>query len=341
MRYFVTGATGFIGGALTRRLVRDGHQVAAVVRNPDKAEQLAALGVEIHQGDITDKESMRAAMTGADGIFHLAAWFKIGVDPGLAEQINAGGTRNVLELMQELGVDKGVYTSTLAVFSDTGGVAVDEQYRHDPDDGFLTEYDRTKYLAHYQVAQPMIDEGLPLVIVQPGLVYGPDDTSAAGDAIRRYLTGKLPMLVRGTAYTWAHIDDVVEGHILAMDRGAAGESYIIAGPAHTLVDAFETAERLSGVPAPRTRLGPGTVRGMAAVARVVHRFIPLSGDYHPEALRVTAGATYLGDNSKARRELGYAPRPLEEGLAETLRHEMTKLGMALPPPPTPEQAGDS
>ena len=340
MRYFVTGASGFIGGALTRRLLRDGQQVVAVVRKPDQAQQLAELGVELHQGDITDKESMRAAMTGTDGVFHLAAWYKIGVDPSRAEQINVGGTRNVLELMKELGIVKGVYTSTLAVFSDTGGATVDEHYRHDPASGFLSEYDRTKYLAHYQVAQPLIDEGLPLVIVQPGLVYGPDDRSAAGDAIRRYLKKELPMLIKGSAYTWAYLDDVVEGHILAMDRGVAGESYIIAGPIHTLIDAFETAERLSGVRAPRTRLAPGLVKGMAGMAGFLSRFMTLSGDYHPEALRVSAGATYLGDNGKARREFGYAPRPLEEGLAATLRHEMTQLGMALPPALADPPAGD-
>src|SRR6266849_4262267 len=144
MKYFVTGATGFVGGRVVRRLVGAGHQVVVVVRNPAKAADLANLGIEIYQGDVTDKESMRTPMQGVDGVFHIAGWYKIGVrDKSDGEKINVQGTRNVLELMRELGIPKGVYTSTLAVNSDTHGRLVDESYHYNGP--HLSEYDRTKW----------------------------------------------------------------------------------------------------------------------------------------------------------------------------------------------------
>ncbi len=162
MKYFVTGATGFVGGQVARQLAADGHQVIALVRNSANAKDLADLGVTLAKGDVTDKASMRAPMMGVDGVFHIAGWYKIGVrDKSDGQKINVDGTRNVLELMKELGIPKGVYTSTVAVFSDTHGQIPDETYRYDGP--HLSEYDRTKWLAHYEVADPMIKAGLPLV----------------------------------------------------------------------------------------------------------------------------------------------------------------------------------
>ena len=191
-RYFLTGGTGFLGGVLARQLAAAGHQVIAVVRDPAKAESLKAPGITFVQGDITDKESMRAPMTGVDGVFHCAAWYKVGVsaeETATAERTNVGGTRNVLELMRELRIPKGVYTSTVAIFSDTEGREPDESYYHAGP--FLSEYDRTKWRAHYEVALPMAREGLPLVILQPGVIYGPGDTSGIRAAFVQYLQGKL------------------------------------------------------------------------------------------------------------------------------------------------------
>lgn len=324
MHYFVTGATGFIGGHLARELIKRGHTVTAVVRNPAKAQDLVALGVEIHTGDITDKDSMRQPMTGVDGVFHLAAWYKIGAKEGdTARRINVGGTRNVLELMRELGIPKGVYTSTLAIFSNTDGRIPDETYRFDGK--HISEYDRTKAEGHYSVALPMIAEGLPLVIVMPGLVYGEGDPSAAGDVLRQYLQRKLPLVPQKTAFTWAHVDDIVAGHILAMEKGVPGESYIIAGPAHTLTDALSIAEKATGIPAPRLQVPPAMLKAMSAVVGVVERVVTLPDAYTSEGLRVSAGVTYLGTNEKARRELGYAPRSLEDGLPDVLRYEAHQL----------------
>jgi nucleoside-diphosphate-sugar epimerase len=326
MKYFITGATGFIGGQVARQLRAAGHDVTALVRTQAKAIDLAQLGINLASGDITDKESMRAPMTGADGVFHLAAWYKIGArDKHAAEQINVGGTRNVLELMKELGMPKGVYTSTLAVNSDTHGQVVDESYRFNGT--HLSEYDKTKWRAHYEVALPMIAAGLPLVIVQPGVNYGPGDTSPIANALRDYLRGRLPLVPAQVAYCWAHVADTARGHLQAMERGRLGESYIIAGPPHTLVEALQFAEKITGIKAPRLQAAPGMLKMLSGVMSVLETFLPLPEQYASETLRVSAGATYLGSSAKAERELGFSAKPLEEGLRETLAYEMEMLGV--------------
>ncbi|MBM3461315.1 MAG: NAD-dependent epimerase/dehydratase family protein [Armatimonadetes bacterium] len=329
MRYFVTGATGFIGGRVVRQLREAAHEVIVLARDPVSARELQALGADVRAGDITDRESLRAPMEGVDGVFHLAGWYKLGVrDTRPGQRINVDGTRNVLETMRDLGIPRGVYTSTVAVFSDTHGKMVDESYHYDGP--HLSEYDRTKAAAHYEVADPMIRAGLPLVIVQPGLVYGPGDTSSVRTALVKYLKRQLPMMPTGSAYCWAHVDDIARGHVLAMEKGKPGESYIIAGPRHSFVEAMEMASRISGVPAPGVRVPPAVLRMLAGVMGLVEKFVAVPEEYTAEYLRVNAGVTYLGDNAKARRELGYDPRPPEEGLRETLLHEMHLLGMKPP-----------
>lgn len=319
MRLFLTGATGFIGGRLAHQLRAAGHEIAALVRARERAGDLAALGVELHIGDVTDKDSMRVPMRGADGLFHIAAWYRLGsrTERSRAMAINVEGTRNVLTLMRELSIPKGVYTSSLAVFSDTGGRMVDEAYRYEGPHRSL--YDLTKWRAHYEVALPMVREGLPLTIVQPGLVYGPGDRSMVHETLVQYLNGKLPLAPAGTAFCWGHVDDIARGHLLAFERGRPGETYIIAGPAHTLREVLSLCERISGVPAPRWRPGPRTMRTLASVLGVVGRVVPLRDSYQAESLRVLAGSTYLGSSEKARRELGFTARPIGEGLAETIR----------------------
>jgi nucleoside-diphosphate-sugar epimerase len=326
MKYFVTGATGFVGSHVVRQLVALGHDVVVSVRTPAKAKELAELGVTVTRGDVVEKESMRAPMQGVDGVFHIAGWYKVGVrDKSEGSRINIQGTRNVLELMQELGIKKGVYTSTLAVHSDTHGVLVDETYHYRGK--HLSEYDRTKWVAHYEVADPMIAAGLPLVIVLPGLIYGPGDTSTVRTTFIQYLQRKLPVLPTKTAFSWAHVEDIAHGHILAMGQGKAGASYIIAGPTHTLIEGMQLGQRITGVPMPRLRMSPGMMKAMSATMGVVEKVFPVPADYSAEYLRISAGVTYIGSNAKARCELGYNPRTLEVGLTETLQHEMKLLNM--------------
>jgi nucleoside-diphosphate-sugar epimerase len=324
MKYFITGATGFIGGQLARQLREAGHEVTAVARSPAKAQELVQLGVTLHQGDVTEKESMRKPMTGVDGVFHVAGWYKVGVrDKSQAYAINVEGTRNVLELMKELNIPKGVYTSTLAVNSDTHGVEADENYHFTGK--HLSLYDQTKAEAH-ELALKMIQDGLPLVIVQPGLVYGPGDTSSVRASLIQYLKKQLPVMPAQTSFSWAHVDDVARAHWLAMEKGKTGESYNICGPTHKFTDALELAKEVSGVRLPMAAPAP-MLKAMSVMMSVFDRFIPLPESYTGEGLRIIAGRTYIGSNTKAKRELGYDPRPLREGFAETVKHEMKLLGM--------------
>jgi len=322
MKYFVTGSTGFVGGVLIRKLREAGHEVNASVRSPEKARDLQAIGVKLFKGDVADKESMREAMSGVDGVYHVAGWYKLGAkDKSGGVQVNINGTRNVLELMRELKIPKGVYTSTLAINSDTKGVAVDETYHFTGT--HISEYDRTKAEAH-RIANDFIAQGLPLVIVQPGLIYGPGDTSSVRANLLDLLHGRLPALPSQTAYSWAHVEDIVAGHILAMEKGRVGESYIICGETHTAVDAFKLAAQIAGKRAPMTAPYQ-MMKLMSVLVKPIEALLP--DTYTSEGLRVIGGATYIGDNSKAKRELGYNPRPLSEGWVETVRHEMKLLGM--------------
>lgn len=323
MTVFLTGATGFVGGVLAKQLVAAGHDVRAVVRDPARASALAGMGVRVFSGDVANKDSMRAPMTGADAVFHVAGWYKIGVrDKSPAVATNVHGTRHVLELMQELGVPKGVYTSTLAVNSDTHGRLVDESYqftgRH------LSVYDRTKADAH-AIAESFIARGLPLVIVQPGLIYGPGDTSSVRTTFVQFLERRLPPLPRRTAFCWAHVEDIARGHLLALEKGKPGRSYFLAGPVHTLVEGIQIASAITGIPAPRRTLPPALLRASSLIMGLVERIVPVPPEFTAEGLRVLAGTTYIGSNRRAKEELGWTPRPLREGLEETLR-EIQKLG---------------
>jgi nucleoside-diphosphate-sugar epimerase len=237
------------------------------------------------------------------------------------EKINVQGTRNVLELMQELRIPKGVYTSTLTINSDTHGRVVDEGYhftgRH------LTEYDRTKAEAH-RVAEEFIARGLPLVIVMPGAIYGPGDTSILRTSIINFLQGKISAMPTQAGICWAHVDDTAHAHILAIEKGVPGETYIIAGEPCTYTDAFQLASYITGKPAPKA-IPYQIMKALAPLAKPFDKLLPET--YTSEGLRILGGVTYWGDNRKARRFLGYNPRPLREGFETTLRHEMSLLGI--------------
>lgn len=324
MRYFLTGATGFVGGYLVRQLREAGHEVRCLVRNPAAAHGLVRQGATLHAGDVTDKASMREPMSGVEGVFHVAGWYKVGArDQRPAAPTNIDGTRNVLELMRELEIPKGVYTSTLAVNSDTHGQLANESYRFAGT--HLTEYDRTKAAAH-ALAEAMIAQGLPLVIVMPGLIYGPGDTSSVRQMFVQFLKRLMPMVPRETAFSWAHVEDVARAHVLAMEQGRVGEKYIVCGPTHTLAEGFALAAKLCGRRAPLA--APSFLfKPLIKPMRWLEKTIPVPSTYSSEAMQISSGVTYIGDNTKAKAELGYQPRTLSVGLAETLEHEMRLLGI--------------
>jgi nucleoside-diphosphate-sugar epimerase len=321
----VTGATGFIGGELTKQLIGRGHQVVALVRSPKKAALLKTLGVELHAGDITDRESLHDPMQGTDGVFHVAAWYKIGAGDAVAEAVNVGGTRNVLEVARDLGIPRVVYTSTIGVLGDTHGRLVDESYyARGP---FLTEYDRTKWLAHYEVAVPLARAGLPLVIAMPGLVYGPGDTSAVHDALGQLLRGRLFITPSRVTFAWGYVEDVARGLRQAMESGHVGESYLLTGPVHTYQDAFALAAKIAGKRPPPLHPPPIAMRAMANVTSLLER-MNMRSPYSSATLRLMAGTTWIGSSARAERELGFTARPLEEGLRHTIEHELRQLGMS-------------
>lgn len=321
MRYAITGATGFVGGVLARQLRDAGHDVVALVRSPQRAASLERLEVELIQGDLDDVAALDvllaggAAGGGVDGLFHVAGWYQIGSPtPELGHQVNVVGTRNVLTAALRAGTPKVVYTSTLAVNSDTGGAVRDETYRHDGE--HLSVYDRTKAQAHV-IADELAAEGLPLVIVMPGGIYGPGDTSQVGGYVAQVASGQRPPVPRhGGMLMWAHVEDVAAGHVLAMEKGRAGESYMLAGEPATLAELLGTVATLAGTRGPL--LVPDTaLRLTGRVLGPLEGRVPLSGQYHPETMRA-AMASYVGTAEKARRELGWQSRDLEDGLRQTL-----------------------
>ena len=312
MRYAVTGATGFVGGALVRLLRANGHEVVALVRSRERAAALSAVGVTLLEGDLDDSAALEALGAGADGLFHVAGWYKLGdARPEDGWRVNVDGTANVLAAAGRSGVPKVVYTSTLAVNSDTRGRVVDEGYRFTG--SHLSVYDETKARAHDMAADAARD-GMPLVIVQPGLIYGPGDTSQTGALVAAVLAGRRPTVPAGGAVCWGHVDDIARGHLLAMEQGTAGESYFLAGEPCSLADGLRLLGDLAGKPGPIV-LPASVVRLTGAVVGVVERVVPMPAGYSAEAMRASL-ATYLGSPAKAYRELGWTSRPLREGLSE-------------------------
>ena len=316
MKAFVTGGTGFIGRALIRQLIARGYRVHALARSQDGAAALQALGATVVPGDVTDRESMRAAMRGSDVVFHLAAIYDYSpAAQAQCEPINVEGTRVVLGLAHELRVPRIVYTSSLAVFGDTHGELPDESYR--ADGPFLTEYDRTKWQAHYEVALPLIEQGAPIIIVMPGAVYGPGDTSWLAEAMRLFHRGLMP-LVPGpeSVVTYAYVDDVAEGHILAAEKGRVGESYILAGPAVPLGEMVDFWAQLTGKRPPAARVPTRLVRPLAPAVARLQPALSLPQLFGEDMVRMM-GVSYAGRADKARAELGWRPRPLQTGMLDT------------------------
>ncbi|MGH3366914.1 MAG: NAD-dependent epimerase/dehydratase family protein [Nocardioidaceae bacterium] len=315
MRYSVTGATGFVGEAVARLLRQDGHQVVALVRDPARAGRLTDLGVDLVRGDLDDAAAMEELCTDTDGLFHVAGWYRLGSrDPEQGWRTNVQGTRQVLAAVREAKVPRVVYTSTLAVNSDTGGRTVDESYRFTG--RHLSVYDETKARAH-QVAEQEAADGLPVVTVMPGLVYGPGDTSQAGAMIAAVIAGRRPLIHDGGRVCWAHVDDVARGHLLAMQHGTTGEAYMLAGEQASLADGLRRLAHLAGTRGPIVLPAQG-VRAGAALAGVVGRVVPMPPLYAAESMRASL-ATYLGTPAKTERALGWSSRPLDDGLAELAR----------------------
>jgi dihydroflavonol-4-reductase len=325
MKIFVTGATGFIGGHVAEKLRQRGDDVVALVRSPEKAAKLRALGVELVRGDLSDRDALKQGMQGADAVIHGAAIYKVGIPkserPAMYEA-NVRGTENVLDAAIEAGIPRIVYVSTVAVFGNTSGNVVDETYQRNEADGFLSYYDETKYLSH-KVAKDRIAKGAPIVIVQPGGVYGPDDHSEVGNIIEQTAEGKLPAKAfEKLGLTMVYVEDVADGTVLALDKGQIGESYVLGGEVTRLGDVIDKTAAIAGRKPPRFTMPTVVLKAMAPLGPVVGPALGFPKNFK-EAIDTSNNVTYWAKQDKAERELGYAPRDLETGLKQTLQQTGT------------------
>jgi dihydroflavonol-4-reductase len=323
MKVFLTGATGFIGGAIARALRERGDDVRALVRSPEKAQDLEAAGVALVQGGLGDVATIESGLEGCDAAIHNAAVYEVGIPKSEHPAMyaaNVEGTENVLGAALRAKTPKVVYVSTVGAFGNTRGEVVDETYVH-PGEGYTSYYEETKVRAH-EAARRLIDEdGLPCVIVQPGGVYGPDDHSEIGNLIERFAKGKLPaMMFPDLGFNLVHRDDVVQGILLALDKGRPGEQYVLGGEITTMGGMIETEAKVLGRKPPRITLPGAMLKASAPFGRVVG---PLMG-FPPnlrELISSSDGVTFWAKHDKAVSELGYSPRPLEQGLHDTLAAE--------------------
>jgi nucleoside-diphosphate-sugar epimerase len=320
VRAFVTGATGFIGGALARRLRARGDEVVALVRSAGKASPLRDAGCELVEGDLSDAAAIAAGTSGCDAVFHVAGAYRIGIPPSERPamlEANVTGTERVLDAAKVAGVSRIVYVSTINVFGNTGGRVVDESYRRALESGFLSFYDETKYLAH-QAAADRIRDGAPILIAQPGGVYGPGDNSELGNVLGQVRSGRLRFLFfPETGFNFVYVEDAVTGILLIHDRGAIGESYVLGGELTTMGSAIRAAAELWGRKPPRITVPAWLIRMSIPLAPVVTRAMRLPPNLR-ELIRSADGVTYWASDQKARLELGYAPRDLHTGLRQML-----------------------
>jgi nucleoside-diphosphate-sugar epimerase len=315
--FLLTGATGFIGGHLVKKLISRGHQLVCLVRNRNVTRELGQAGVRTVRGDITSRDSLRQAMKNVDGVFHLAALYEIGSrNTERMYQINVTGSKNVFEMAGELKIPRVIYCSTVAALGNTRDTLADENWPHDGQ--FQSEYCRTKHLAHLE-ARRQIEQGVPITIVMPSVVYGPKDPSALAESRRRYCQGKIPFLLGAeTKFTYVHVEDVAEGMVLAYERGRVGESYILAGDVMTNREIVQLLGRLVNRPMPQREL---PYRAAKFIALFDEAFSALRGKtplVSREAIKMMENCNWAVTAEKARRELGWQPRPVEIGMREEM-----------------------
>lgn len=313
----MTGATGFIGGHVARKLVERGWEVTALARTPERAAPLRALGMTIVPGDVTEPSSLIGPMRRADAVFHLAAWYQLGVSDRMRMfQINVKGTENVMRAASESGVPRIVYCSSVtALGTHDAGEVPDETVRHSGRFGSL--YEETKWMAHEKVRE-MASQGVPIVTVMPGAVYGPGDSSVLGVLLRFYAKGWLLALpFQNAGVSWVRVEDVADGVIAAHDKGRVGEDYILAGDNATIGELLHRIAPLTGIRSPRFSVGRRLIRASLPLAPVVGKILKQPSGIVRDGLESLSGSIEFSSD-KARRELGYTFRSVEEGMPEVI-----------------------
>jgi farnesol dehydrogenase len=319
VKVLVTGASGFLGHAVARRLAAHGHTLRLLARDPARLGERPT-GAEAVRGDVTDAASFARAAEGCEAVAHLAALVKLWVpDPERFEATNLGGFRNALAASRAAGA-RLLYTSSFIALGPSGEGALDASRPH-PGPPFRNAYERTKALAD-AAAREAAERGEHVVILYPGVVYGPGEMTE-GNLIARmvadHLNGRLPAIVGPGDRRWSYafVDDVAEGHALALEKARPGERFVLGGENATLVEFFERVREITGQAPPRLRL-PYPLA--AAVGRAQWLWAELTG--HPPQLTHSEVAVFREewacDSAHAASALGYACRPLADGLRTTI-----------------------
>ncbi len=320
MKVLLTGATGFLGRSVARRLAARGHALRVLARAKSRIDGLPE-GTEAAIGDVTDAGSFARAAEGCAAVLHMAALVKIWVpDPERFEATNIGGLTNALAAARAAGA-RLVYTSSFIALGPSGTRELDASRPH-PGMRFRNHYERTKALAD-AAAREAAASGDDLVILYPGVVYGPGEMTEGNIVARMiadHLNGRLPGLIGPGDRRWSYsfVEDVAEGHALALEKGRPGDRFVLGGENATLERLFQLVHEIAGKPPPRLRI-PYAIA--SALGRAQWLWAELSG--HPPQL--THGEVFVFreewacDSSKAVRELGYEWRPLALGLRETVR----------------------
>jgi dihydroflavonol-4-reductase len=324
MKVFLTGGTGFIGQSLTKALLGRGWSVVALVRKPDspQARALTRLGAQCVAGDVTDRESLRFGMTGAEVVIHNAGWYEMGIPNKSRTRmhtINVTGTENVLSLALELGIPRTVYVSTVAYYGDTGAEVRDETYRRQAP--YRSYYEQTKAEAH-EVTLQYQQRGLPLITICPAHVVGPNDHSAYGYFQRMYVNRMMPPFAwaPNTVHSPVHVTDIAEGIALAAEKGQLGETYILAGESTTRRQELEMWAMQPGGFRVRIFLPFWLAESMFAAIEPVQRWLGLPAFISRETV-LSDRSSLSFSSAKAQRELGWTHRPAGEMWSSILDEE--------------------
>ena len=315
----VTGGSGFLGSAVVRALIARGSRVRAIVRSSSPPDNLAGLGCEIVAGDLTDRESLAAALRGVRYLFHVAADYRFWApDPSVILRVNVDGTCSLMREALSAGVERIVYTSSVAALKIAGATSpVDETSPLSPDEA-IGAYKRSKTLAERAVEEMIARDRLPAIIVNPTTPIGPRDIkpTLTGRILLDAARGRIPAFV-DTGLNFAHVDDIAEGHLLAFEHGRIGERYILGGENVLLRDLLAAIAGLSGRRAPRISLPRTPLYPLAYGAEAIARLTGKEPLLTLDGLRLARYRMFF-TSAKAERELGYRSRPYLEGVADAL-----------------------
>jgi dihydroflavonol-4-reductase len=319
MTTLVTGASGFVGSHVTRYLVGRGESVRVLVRPTSRLEALADLGVERSEGDLRDPASLDRALAGVRRVFHVAADYRLwSRRPEEIYESNVQGTRNMLEAARRARVERFVYTSTVATIAVPRQGALPDEETQARLDEMIGHYKRSKFLAEQEALRAAAD-GLPVVIVNPTAPVGPGDwkPTPTGKIILDFLCGRMPAYV-DTGLNFVAVEDVAAGHWLAAERGRAGERYILSGRNMTLKDLLDVLAVLTGRRAPWVRLPHAVALAAGYADTWISRALGREPQIPVEGVRMSRHKMWV-DSSKAGRELGYQPGPVEAALKRAVR----------------------